>query len=85
MGKKVFLVCGNLTYGTGHPVENKVVVIEAELDESGGYADVIAPQGFVEKWPHILVAGSMERWRECQGPARLLTEQEWQQLLQTLS
>lgn len=80
MGEKVFLVCGNGVYGTGHSVAGQTVVIEVELDEDGHYGTVLAPQAFVDKWPRVKVAGSMEMWEECDGPARLLNHREWMDL-----
>lgn len=80
MPQKFFLVCGNIVYGTGYPVQNKTAVIEAIVDDSGR-AQVIAPQEFTHNWQTVRIAGSRESWVECEGPARLLDHREWLELL----
>lgn len=83
MSEKTFLVCGNTVFGTGHSIDNKTVVIEVEVDDNGRFASVIAPQAFADRWPIVKVSGSMEAWVECDGPARLLTDDEWRALLKS--
>ncbi len=83
MGKKVFLVETNLN-GWGYDVDQHAVVIEADYDEKLNLATVIAPEAFKKEWPGIIVRGSMGRWKECEGPARLLSSEEWHKLATSL-
>ncbi|MFZ2025010.1 MAG: hypothetical protein WAV51_01885 [Microgenomates group bacterium] len=76
MSKRVFLVEAG-EKGPGHTLDGKAVVIEADLDDEGRYAKVIAPQEFVNSWSSVLVEGSMGQWTECNGPARILSDHDY--------
>ncbi len=80
---RVFLVEAG-RYGPGHTVNGKAVVVEADLDDDGRAADVVAPEEFVAKWPSITVAGSMGQWTQCEGPARILEDDQYDALVATL-
>ena len=79
MSKHVFLVEAG-EKGPGHTLQGKAVVIEAELDDEGRFAKVIAPKEFADNWSSVLVEGSMGQWTECNGPARILPETEYTSL-----
>ena len=49
--------------------------------EDGTWMTVIAPESFKRRWPRLLVDMVRIRWKETTGPARLLTEEEWEALI----
>jgi hypothetical protein len=83
MSRRVFLVEAG-RHGPGHGVDGKAVVVEADLDDNGAFADVVAPPEFVAKWPRIKVSHSMGGWTECPGPARILESDQYQELVDSL-
>lgn len=83
MAKRVFLVEAGKR-GPQRTINNRAVVIEADLDEETGLARVINPPEFAKDWSGVKVPG-MAGWRECEGPARLLEEDEYQELVEQLN
>ena len=81
MSKIVFLVqVGDVT----HSINNHAVIIEADLDETTNLAKVISPPEFAQDWSSVKVPGR-GKWTECEGPARILEDQEYKELVDQLT
>lgn len=81
--RRIFLVEAGKN-GAGYTIGGKAVVIEADLNEETNRAEVISPREFANEWSSVKVPG-MGGWKECEGPARVLENDEYEKLVEQLN
>ena len=83
MSETIFLVEAGKN-GAGYTIGGKAVVIEVELDQVTNLAKVINPPEFAKEYSSVKVPGR-DGWTECEGPARILGDQEYKELVDLLT